>query len=996
MHFQSIVSGNPDKAAVVFDRERLSYSELDTRSNTIAGELYAKGIGKGDVVSIFLDRGVNAIVAMLGVLKSGAAFCNINLDYPQKRVAFILNDVKPKLIIDESFINQLGVTQPKLKQNISPNDLAVVVYTSGSTGKPKGVLLPHRALDLSLEGMMCGCGSEDSFLLPSPLSFIGGIAYVLASLAAGITLHLTTEQVRRDVGLIIEYIQKHNVTAGFLPPRVARLFLERGDGLLRVIITGAEKVSFVYSKKTRIFNVYGASETFGPVTSFEINEIHENGIPIGKAFSSSRIYLLDDNGNHVPDGQIGEICVSGQVADGYVNLPSITDERFVTFNNSMMYKSGDLGRKRNDGNIEYVQRKGWMVKIRGYRVEPSEIESSLLEMENVREAVVIAHVDENGNTYLCAYLVTDKEFSVSEYRERLGESLPEYMVPSYYVRMESLPLTPNGKIDRMTLPLPTRVTAGTEYVAPRNEVEEVLAKIWKDVLNKEKVGIYDNFFELGGHSLKGMIMASKIHKKLNIEIPLGELFKTPNIAGLSKLVESVIESPYKSIEIAEEKEYYDVSYAQLRMWIINQTQPDSTKFNIPGRFIFNENIDKNIIQSIWNTLVKRHDSFRTRFEERNGRVVQVIEKGIILEVGFIDLTSMPLDDAGEERERVYEELSEKIFNLNTGPLIDVKLIKVSEQIYDVLYCLHHIIADGWSINVLRKEFLLLHEAYKEKNGAVELTPLRVQYKDFSEWQNGIIRESEFSDAAKDFWKKQINEEFPILNLPFDQRRSDSKTGNSYLVSIDKTVKYKLKEIAQSCDTSLYMVLLTSFIAFLSDLTKQNEILIGTAASGREHEDIQGIIGCFINPVVLINVVDRELEFTDLVKKINDSTLNALKYQSYPLELIVEELNIKYPNITAFFNMINFGDITDVNADSIEHRPVHDIVDVKFDLEWYVTEHLNAVQIMCVYNKGLFEPTTIEYIMNRYHQFATLLSENTKMTIRDCFESEGEDFSFFDE
>jgi len=489
------------------------------------------------------------------------------------------------------------------------------------------------------------------------------------------------------------------------------------------------------------------------------------------------------------------------------------------------------------------------------------------------------------------------------------------------------------------------------------------------------------------------VMVSKIHKELGVELPLKEFFKMPTIAGLSQYIVGASERTYTAITPVEAKEYYETSYTQKRMWLINQLNPTSPMFNMPGRVTLYEEVDEAIVQEVFGQLIERHEALRTRFETRSeeletGSLVQIIDKGSEFIIDKIDLLGLSLEEREQERMRIYERIAVKIFNLKEGRLIDVKLIKVGEREYDLVFCLHHIISDGWSMDVLQKEFFILYEAYKYQRND-ELDPLRIQYKDFAEWQNRVIENKELSESAKSFWMNQLSGEIPTLSLPTDYRINDAddKRGSAYKVVLAEDIMNKLRELAVQSHTSLFMVLITTFITFLSELTEEEDILVGIPTFGRNHEELLGVIGCFVNTTILRNRVNKTEKFIEVLKSIDENVLDALEYQDYPLELVIEELNIKYPQISAFFNMLNFNESATDTLANLDFEHLAETQDVKFDLEWYVTEYSNAVQIMCVYHAGLFHPETIEYIMSKYIDYVTKLSENPEKSLKDYFTTE---------
>ena len=509
-NFRNSVKNCHEKTAIFFNGQRLSYKELDEESDLVAQALRARGIKRGDIVPIILDRGFRAIIAMIAVLKTGAAFCNISIDYPKERIDFIKEDTKAKISIDNQFLENINKTDKrttsKPEEASLDSDPAVIVYTSGSTGNPKGVVLSYKAMNMALAPNRLGIAEAESFLLISALSFIGGVAYALSPLSGGKTLHIASDSIRRDALQIIEYIREHQIVSAFFPPQMARIVLEKGDGLLQTLITGSEKVRSLHSQKTKVMNSWGASETFGPVTTFEIDQIYPNGAPIGIPYQGSSIFIIDENQNILPLGEEGEICVSGQIANGYLNLPELTAEKFIpnpsatNEHDMILYKTGDLGFLREDGVLIYVQRKDWMIKVSGFRVEPGEIEATMKKHSPIREAVVKSFQNASGDNVLYAVFTADKKVDPKEIKNAIQSFLPAYMIPQIINQLETLPLNANGKIDRLSIK-PPLFEMRDAYEAPKNELEGKICALFEKITGATKVGINDNFFDLGGTSL---------------------------------------------------------------------------------------------------------------------------------------------------------------------------------------------------------------------------------------------------------------------------------------------------------------------------------------------------------------------------------------------------------------------------------------------------------------------------------------------------------------
>ena len=1023
--FEEQVKKHPNHLAVKTGSDELSYQKLNHHANAVARAIIDRCDVSGEAcqtVALLFGHGNDMIVGMIGALKAAKICVPLDPHYPTNLLAYMLKDSEANFIItNDEFVEYANLliqesnreakiintdkvitidSQEFTNFKCEGDEIAYILYTSGSTGKPKGVMQSHRNVLHFAECLRSffKITPEDRVTLLSSFSFDGGIGDIYATLLNGASLYPLDVKSGISIDKLADWLKAERISIWHSVPTLYRHFIDtisESDVFpsLRLLWLGGERVLFrdinTYKENfpdAKFAISYGMSES--SINSIQIYtpacQIEE--ITLGEPVQETEIVVVNENQEEVLPLSIGEIVIiSDYIALGYWKDELKSKEVFRNIPGiGRTYWTGDLGRLLADGNIEIIGRKDFQVKIRGFRIEMGGIENQLVGFVEVKEAVVTACEDDLGDKYLCAYIVADENISVSELRDRLSESLPDYMIPSYFVRMEQLPLTPSGKVNRKALPKPSHdIELG--YVAPRNAIEEMLAQIWSEVLNRERVGINDNFFELGGHSLKATMMISRIHKELNVELQLKELFTRPTIAELSSYIADVDKSVYAAIEVAEAKEYYETSYTQKRMWAINQLNLESPMFNMPGRVTLLEEVDSIIIQKIFDKLSKRHEAFRTRFEERDGVIVQIIEEEMNLIVETIDLANLSPIESKQERIRVYEKLAAKIFDLREGRLIDVKLIKVNEREYDLIFCMHHIISDGWSLDVLKKEFFANYEAYKHQK-EYKPHPLRIQYKDFAQWQNRLIENEQFSEDAKRFWTGQLDGEISTLNLPIKYQINDigDKTGSAYKIVLQANIKDKLKEQAYKFPTSLFIILLTTFITFLSELTKQDDILIGMPTFGRDHEDLQRVIGCFVNTTILRNKINQKDSFIEVLKKIEQNTLDALQYQNYPLELITEQLNIKYPKISAFFNMLNFAESASEDIKDLNPRHTAKTRDVKFDLEWYVTEYLNGIEINCVYNAGLFKPKRIEYIMSKYIDYVKKVAKNPDKQLKDYF------------
>ncbi|RIU88107.1 condensation domain-containing protein, partial [Oceanobacillus picturae] len=523
-----------------------------------------------------------------------------------------------------------------------------------------------------------------------------------------------------------------------------------------------------------------------------------------------------------------------------------------------MYKTGDLARWLPDGNIEYLGRMDNQVKIRGFRIELGEIENRLLQHEDINEVAVVVRESKDYDKYICAYVVSKKEITQLDLKSYLKERLPEYMVPSYIMELEKMPLTLNGKLDRKSLPEPTLDMTLYEYEAARNEVEEKLVQIWSDVLGIEKVGINDSFFDLGGHSLKATVVISKIHKELKRELPLKELFQSPTIKELSKFIEATEENAYSKIEKVEEREYYETSSAQKRMYMLQQFDKNSVAYNMPVVFELEGKVNGEKIEETFKQLVTRHKALRTYFETIEDEIVQKVNNSY--EFKLVE------KNENEEIETIMDQFI-RPFALEKAPLFRVELVESKEQKY-LLIDMHHIISDGVSMNILMKEFTELY------NGEA-LEALKFQYIDFASWQNKVLKSEEMK-KQEEYWVNRFSDEIPILDLPYDYERPPMQSfeGESVSFEVNEATTEKLRKLAKETGTTMHMVLLSALNILLAKYSGQEDIVVGTPIAGRTHADLQNIMGMFVNTLALRNKPEGDKTYLEFLKEVKENSLKA--------------------------------------------------------------------------------------------------------------------------
>jgi len=1007
--FEEQTEKSPDMTAAIFDNKTLTYKELNHKANQLARKLRRDGVAPDSIVGIMVERSLEMLVGIFGILKAGGAYLPIDPDYPDDRIKYILEDSGIKILLVQKHTRDKAAYDGEvvelederlytgacsnLEAASKPENLAYVIYTSGSTGKPKGAMLEHLSIINRLDWMQkeYPIGSGDVILQKTPYTFDVSVWELLWWSLTGAKVCVLVPKGEKDPRIIADAIEKHRVTTMHFVPSMLNVFLEyieSNEGKhdlssLRQVFSSGEALTAKQAGRfnrlirdvggSKLYNLYGPTEAAVDVTYFDCSTDNERDIiPIGRPINNIQIYIVDGNNSLKPVGIPGELCISGAgVGRGYLNRPELTREKFVAnpfIPGQKMYRTGDLARWLPDGNIEFLGRIDQQVKLRGCRIELGEIENQLLLHDLIKEAVVLAKEDKSGNKYLCAYLTAENELTGTELRQHLEKTLPDYMVPSCFIQLDKLPLNPNGKIDRGALPEPDgHAATGAEYEAPGNEIEEKLVEIWRDILNLEKIGINDSFFELGGHSLRAISLVSKIHKELNVEVPLGEIFRTPTIKGLAEHIKVQEENIYSSIEPVEEKEYYELSSAQKRLYTLQQFDLESTGYNMPGVMEIEGKLTVGRLENAFRKLIARHETFRTSFELIGEKVVQKIHKEVEFEI-----------EHKEAREEDAEEIVRgfiRPFELSKAPLLRVGLIKLHPERYILMYDMHHIISDGTSMGILVEEFTKLY------NGKA-LPPLRLQYKDYAAWQNGIIN-SEVMRKQEEYWLKVYEGEIPVLSLPTDYQRSEIQSfeGERIHFELGEEITKGLRKAAKETGATMYMVLLAGFNILLSKYSGQEDIVIGSSIAGRPHADLENIMGMFVNTLAMRNYPEGSKTIIEFIEAVKRNSLRAYENQDYQFEKLVEKLNVRRdmsrnPVFDVMFVMQNM-DIEEIEIEGISIKPygMENRVS-KFDVTIEAVEEGEKLGITIEYCSRLFNKDTIDRMAGHLTNVLRSMTQNT--------------------
>ncbi|KZS47034.1 hypothetical protein AWU65_14425 [Paenibacillus glucanolyticus] len=997
--FEKQVANTPDHIAVVYEEQQLTYKEINARANQLARVIRSKGVVTDKFVGVMMKRSSEFIIGMLAVLKAGGAYVPLDPDYPAQRLSYMLADSGTRLLlthsdltIPENYAGEIleidrmsfdGEDVSNLDVVNGSHDLAYLIYTSGSTGNPKGVMVDHDGVcNLSEIASKLQIDPHSRVLQVASMSFDASVWEIFLGLFHGATLYIVPKMIQHSGEQFAQWLDNHRITCiPFISPSLLRTLPSVQLPDLKTIVTAGEVLPVdlveVWSHERIFINAYGPTETTVCATLAQCVSGMAKA-PIGTPISNKKVYILNPALQVMPIGVPGELCVGGVgIARGYWQRPELTAEKFIDnpFEpGERLYRTGDLVRWLPDGSIEYVGRIDEQVKIRGNRVELGEIEAALLEHPKVKETVVITRQEEQDSAYLCAYLVTSASWSVGELRQHVGSTLPEYMIPSYFVEMEQLPLTPNGKVDKKGLPKPEgQLQMSAPYEAPATPTEEILVQIWQEVLGSERIGVLDNFFELGGHSLKAMMLVSRMHKGLDVEIPLREVFARKNIRELTEYIKQHgNERVYEDIAVAEEQPYYITSSAQRRMYVVQQLEGADTSYNMPVVYHVQGPLDEERWKQAVHALIERHEALRTSFELIDDALMQIIHPRVRINMDILDV-------GAEEAEQHIQQFV-RLFDLSQAPLFRIQLLRLGAEEYLLLMDMHHIISDGMSWDILLRELGALYEGQT-------LEPLRIQYKDYAVWQQSR-EQKERLVRHKQYWLDQYEGELPVLELPTDYPRPPVQRfeGETYEFELDAQMLHGLKALAVQEGSTLYAVLLACYNILLAKYTGQEDIIVGTAIVGRPQMELEKIVGVFINTITFRNAPQAALSFRTFLTQVKDQVYASYEHAEYPFEELIEQLQLRrdmsrHPLVDTLFTLQNSQANARMNLKNLEITPrATEWNNTQFDLSWDAFNNGENLQILVEYSTHLFQRASIERMAEHFKHIVAQVVANPKMRI----------------
>ncbi|WP_261991503.1 non-ribosomal peptide synthetase [Streptomyces sp. OR43] len=1000
-------AADPDATALVSGEVSLSYAELTARAARLARHLRDAGVGAESVVAVCPERGADMAVMVLAVWQAGAAYLPLDPQYPAERLEFMLADSGATVLVGHRSVgSELAATagldtvvwldDPDTRTALAAlpaappsvpvlaDQLAYVIYTSGSTGRPKGVHLSHRGLVnlVAAQQAALGTGRDDTVLGFAPFSFDASVWELVMALAVGATLVVAEAPDRADPARLASLVTRSGVSVATVPPSLLEALTPGDLDGVTTLVTAGERLdaglAAVWRQRHRLFNAYGPTETTVCASVAEVEDPAVKGAPpIGAPILNAGVYVLDASMRCVPVGVPGELFVGGpQLARGYGGRPALTAERFVAdpfaADGSRLYRTGDRVRWSADGQLEFLGRADDQLKVRGYRIEPLEIEAALIAHPGVRTAVVVAFGD-GSDRRLVAYAIPADHAKglppVAELRAFAGERLPEFMVPSVFAELAGLPLTPNGKTDRAALPEPAgfRTGSGGRYVAPATATEELLADVWARVLGVERVGVLDGFFELGGHSLLASQVVSRVREMFSVELPLAALFDRPTVRGLAALVDGAARDAAPPVTPVARDAALPLSFAQQRLWFLDQLEPGSVDYNMSTRLRFAGELDAAALGAALDALVARHEVLRTRLVAgADGVAQQVVDPAAGLPLPVVDVSGAA--DPQDAADRLIGADGLTHFDLANGPLIRATLLRLAPDDHVLSLAMHHVVFDEWSDRIVRRELAALYEAFRAGEPD-PLPPLAAQYADVAAWQRQWLT-GDVLDEQLHYWRTQLDRT-PVLELPTDLPRPQvrSTAGAVTRFSIAPDTAEALRALSRESGTTMSMTTLAAFSVLLGRYGDTDDVAIGTPVANRSLAETEDLIGFFVNTLVMRSDLSGNPSFADLLGRVREMALGAYRHQDLPFDRLVDALvaerdRSRNPLTDVMFSYVpgepgDPGDQGSVPVRTAVTGTGPEPVPVKFDLVLTLADDNGALTGELQFSTALFEATTVE-------------------------------------
>ncbi|TYR63265.1 non-ribosomal peptide synthetase [Streptomyces parvus] len=1000
-----ISRARPDAVALeTTDGTTISHRELDARVRGVAEALRARGAGAEEPVAVLLERSVDWAVAVLGVLRAGAMYVPLDPQYPDDRLALYLRDTGARTVLTSTglaprvtggaaalAIGDCPAVPVDGPLDITPDQLAYVMYTSGSTGRPKGVLVEHGGLAnlISADIDEFGLDENSRVLSFAPLGFDLSVQELLMTLCAGGRLVLAPQdRLLPDQGLA-EILRQHRVTHLQMPPQAWAGLDPHTVPDLRTVLTGSDRVpaelTAAWADK-QVLNVYGSTEATADSTVHVCDTEDGDTPPVGRPIAGNRVYLLDDRAELVPPGTVGEICLGGAgVARGYLGQPGLTAAKFTAdpFDDvpgARLYRTGDLGRWRADGALEFLGRADHQVKVRGFRVELGEVEAALLRRPEVGNAIVVAR-----DRRLVAYVVPEAApLDTARLRDGLRDVLPDHMVPSVIMPLETLPLTASGKIDRRALPDPGELRTGRAATLPRNPTEEIIAAVWADVLELPYVGVEESFFDLGGDSIVSIQLAARLSAALGAEIALRDVFTAPTVAEQAALARDRKGRRLPPLVPVDRGADLPLSYNQRRLWFVEQLHPGTAGYNTGTTLRLRGRLDRDALRGALDTLIGRHEVLRIRYATVGNEPIQVVQPPSPAVLSEYEVTG---PDADERARSIVTEELDRPYDLAAGPLLRCSLVRLGDDDHVLTIGLHHSVCDGWSLSVLISELTSVYAALTAGEPP-SLPPLPVQYADYAAWQRQWLSGDELA-AQRDAWLAELSGMPPVLDLPVDRPRPAvaGMRGATHTFTVPEELSLRLTALGRQHDATPFMVLLAAYTALLGRWSGQEDFAVGVPIAGRDRPETQELVGFFVNTLVLRGDLGGDPGFDALLDRVRATALRAYDHQDMPFELLVEELAParsldRHPLFQTVFSLQNVPG-GHIRPPGLELEPFElPVTTTNFDLSLHMVTSDEGFAGVFEYATELFDEETVELLAQRFVRLLEAVAERPGTALSD--------------
>ena len=1013
--FAEQVRNAPDAIAMLFKEHMVTYAELDRRANQLAHYAQQHGVGPETVTGICLERSLDLVVSVLGILKAGGAYLPLDPTHPQERLAFMLEDAHARFLITQHTLRErfthlsidmcmIDTEQAQLEHSsdapchttAQADALALIIYTSGSTGRPKGICISHAAINR----LICNTNymqftSADRVAQISNVSFDAATFELWGALLNGSCLVGIEKEIVLSAGDFKQQLREQQISVILVTTALLHQLGREEPSIfqgIQTVLFGGEAVDpqwvrqiLTHGAPGRLLHAYGPAENTTLTTWHLVQQVAEGSttVPIGRPVANTQVYVLDTHLHPVPVGVAGELYTGGDgLARGYLSRPELTAERFLpnpfaTTPGSRLYRTGDIVRYRSDGALEFLGRVDQQVKIRGHRIEPGEIEAVLHQHPAVQAGVVLVSTDATGEKRLAAYVVLDQAgHDLAGIRQYLQRRLPDYMVPTSIIQLDTLPLTPNGKIDEQALPAPVAVQVERmeEALLPRDAVEELLAGIWNELLGVARVALDDNFFTLGGHSLLATRLISRVRQVLQVEVPLRTLFAAPTLIDFARQVRQILngstESGVPALLPVSRTAALPLSFAQQRLWFLEQMEPASPHYHISLALRLQGALHMSVLERSIQEIITRHESLRTRFTTLDALPVQIIDPNPSFTLELQDISGYAASHQEAMARDVLKQEAEQPFHLEQGPLLRVKLLRQSEQTHIFSLVMHHCIADGWSLSIFLQEVRILYEAFLQDLPS-PLPALPLQYADYAHWQRQWLQ-GDLLHTQLDYWKRQLTGCAP-LELPSDYQRPPVQhyIGASQVLWLPQSLCAQLEQLSQREGVTLFMTLLAAFQVLLTRYSGQHDIAVGTPIANRMYAETEGLIGFFVNTLVLRTDLSGSPRFVDVVRRVKAVALDAYAHQDVPFEQVVEALHperdlSRSPLFQVMFLLQNTPTIQmTLPGITVESIATEDQT-AKFDLTFSLSKTPSGLRCWVNYAVNLFTPERITGMLEHWH------------------------------